>query len=163
MLLPKPRLRRSIIPSVDERALSWLAGKLGPDERKALRHIAETADLIETGDSTWLLAPVTADLVDTLAAFEADGEDRENDLYDEPQADDEPSLGGSCDADAELDEADDEPDGWLRTRFARDPERRERFRNGGGRRQMNNIKRMCRGDQPRWQEVEVVKYWGRAL
>ena len=46
--------------------------------------------------------------VDALAAFEAEGEDRENDL------DDEPSLGGAagpaCDTDLEHDTSDDEPD-----------------------------------------------------
>ncbi len=43
--------------------------------------------------------------IDALAAFEAEGEDRE------PDVDDEPSLGGdSYPVDAEKDWADDEPD-----------------------------------------------------
>ena len=175
MLVPKPRLRRSIIPSIDERALSLLASELGPDERKALRHIVETADVLDLGEhGTWLLAPATAALLDTLAAFEADGEDREYDLEDERDE----SYEDDSDSDNALEPSgrfnapydDEEPDGRpvegetkTREYFAAQAERRARFRNGGGQRQVNNIKRMVRGDQPRWQEVEVVKYWGRAL
>ena len=38
------------------------------------------------------MAKVSAPTVDALAAFEAEGEDRENDLEDEPNGDEEPSV-----------------------------------------------------------------------
>ena len=58
-----------------------------------LRMIVETADLVFLDDQPVLIVPVMDDLIDTLAAFEAEGEDRENDLCDEPQLDDEPTAG----------------------------------------------------------------------
>ena len=86
MLRPKPKAQRGFIPPLPDHELAFLAGKLGPDERKALRQIVATADLIEAGDGgPWLLVPTTPTLIGALAAFEADAEDRENDLEDEPQ------------------------------------------------------------------------------
>ena len=67
------------------------------------------------------LRAMRAQLVNTLAAFEAEGEDREADADNEaehdnePDCDDEPSLGSSAGGpinmtDLEHDRADDEPD-----------------------------------------------------
>ena len=95
MLLPKGRYTEKPIPAIADHRLQWLAGKLGPAERRALRMIVETADLALIGDDLHLIVPVFGDLIDTLAAFEAEGEDRENDLCDEPHPDDEPTAGTS--------------------------------------------------------------------
>ena len=129
MLIPKPSRRRRFIPALPDRELDHLIGKLAPPERKALVQICETADLLTVDEQPWLLVPADPRLLDTLATFGAEAEDRENDLEDEPQRDDEPSLGGleyinqqawsrGGDSDHELDECDKEPD---------DPEARERF------------------------------------
>ncbi len=146
MGLPKPRIRRAIIPPLAHHELSWLAGELGPPERLALRHICETADLLDVGDSgVWLLVPTTAALLDALAAFEVEAEDRENDIEDEPQSDDEPSIGGSTTEDRELDDCDDEDDGpEKRRRFAAQAERQRGTRDWQA---VARIKRMVRGTQ----------------
>ncbi len=65
----------------------WLAGELGPAERRAMREIVERGDLAEVNGQAYLVAPVSAPTIDALAAFEAEGEDRENDLCDEPSED----------------------------------------------------------------------------
>ncbi len=88
MLLPKPRKRREIIPPMPTSELIHLEGELGPDERRAMRALCQTADLFVVGDQAFLLAPVSPALVDTLATFEAEGEGREPD--DEPELDDPP-------------------------------------------------------------------------
>ena len=129
LLIPKPSRRRRFIPALPDCALNHVVGDLAPPERKALVQICETADLLTVDEQPWLLVPADARLLDTLAVFGAEAEDREMDLEDEPQSDDEPSLGGlECinqiawarggDSDHELDECDKEPD---------DPEARERF------------------------------------
>ena len=56
------------------------------DPETTLRRIVDSADLIEGGCGTWLLAPAPPELVDTLAVFEAANEDREPD--DAPEDDD---------------------------------------------------------------------------
>ena len=78
-----------------------------PDVRQLVASI-----LAEVDGQPYLVAPVTADTIDALAAFEAEGEDRENDLCDEPQTwDYEPSIGGHPSLiDAELDDCDLEYD-----------------------------------------------------
>ena len=116
MLLPKPGGKRGFIPAMSEHGLSWLAGKLGPAERKAMREIAQAGDLAEVNGKTYIVAPVSPKTIDALAAFEAEGEDRESaDLCDEPGQDKEESLGGNSGgyhvADCELDRVDDEPNG----------------------------------------------------
>ena len=104
MLLPKGRYTETSIPAIADHELPWLAGKLGPAERRALRMICETADLVIVEDQLHLIVPALDDLVDILAAFEAEGEDRENDLEDEPQPDDEPDPDeGDQDEDKEPD------------------------------------------------------------
>ncbi len=114
MLLPKPRERSEFIPAMEGHWLSWLAGKLGPPERRALREIVETGDLVKENGHTYIVARLSSATIDALAAFEAEGEDREPmDLEDEPEPT-EPNLAGAvgpgmCD-DAEEDNADLEPD-----------------------------------------------------
>ncbi len=114
MLLPKPRERTEFIPAMEGHWLSWLAGKLGPPERRALREIVETGDLVKENGHTYLIARVSSATIDALAAFEAEGEDREPiDLEDEPETT-EPNLAGAVVTgmydDAEEDNADLEPD-----------------------------------------------------
>ena len=87
-----------------------LIGKLAPPERKALAQICETADLLTVEQGAWLLVPADARLLDTLAVFGAEAEDREMDLEDEPQADDEPPIGGPMDDEREFDDGDLEDD-----------------------------------------------------
>ncbi len=87
MLAPKTTPRPEFIPALPEHALIWLAGELGPAERRAMREIVERGDLAEVNGQVYLVAPVSAPTIDALAAFEAEGEDRENDLCDEPNGD----------------------------------------------------------------------------
>ena len=65
-------------------ALPWLTADLGPPERRALREIVERGDLAMVDGQAYLVAPVSPETIDALAAFEAEGEDRE----DEPIEDD---------------------------------------------------------------------------
>ncbi len=55
MLLPKPRKRREIIPRMAATELERLEGELGPDERRAMRALCQTADLFVVGDQAYLL------------------------------------------------------------------------------------------------------------
>ena len=82
------------IPALSAEALPWLTGDLGPPERRALREIAEHGDLAHVDGQAYLVAPVSTPTIDALAAFEAEGEDREDDLCDEPDQDDEPAVTG---------------------------------------------------------------------
>ena len=74
MLIPKPRPRAKGETIVVPR---WQAGNLGPDERRALREIAATGDVLEHGGKTFIIASVSPATMDALAAFEADLVDRE--------------------------------------------------------------------------------------
>ena len=109
MLIPKARERTAFIPAVSDQRLSWLAGELGPVERRALREICETGELVKENGHTYVLARVSSETIDALAAFESEGEDREPDLEDEPGTDKEPSVGFD---EAERDDSDqeEEPD-----------------------------------------------------
>ncbi len=109
MLLSKPRERSVFIPALPESQLSWLAGKLGPVERRALREICETGDLIEQDGKKFLVARVSEPTIDALAAFDAEGEDREPYMEDEPATDAEPVDDAEPDHDSE-EEPDREPD-----------------------------------------------------
>ncbi len=90
--------RPEFIPALPEAALSWLAGTLGPPERRAMREIVERGDLAEVDGQSYLVAPVSAPTIDALAAFEAEGEDREFDLCDEQEEDDDRSNDDAFDA-----------------------------------------------------------------
>lgn len=107
VLLPKPtaRHRTPFIPVMPQDESSWLLGGLMPEERKAMAHICENASIldVEGVEHTYLIVPVTPKVLDTLATFGADGEDREIEHDDEIETD------GSLDEDKEPD-VDDEPD-----------------------------------------------------
>ncbi len=86
MLLPKPRRRRGQvdIPTMGEWQLSRFFADLTPAERHLLRWIADNADLIEVdGGPDHLLVPMPRQMLDQLAEFEADREDREPAMEDE--------------------------------------------------------------------------------
>jgi hypothetical protein len=74
-----------------------------------MREIVERGDLIHVDGVTYLVAPVSARCIDAMAAFESEGEDRVNDLCDEPDANAEPDADDEPGEDAEPD-VDDEPD-----------------------------------------------------
>lgn len=81
---PKPRTKLKFVPALPEWQLGSTVNRLTPDERLLVRHIAHHADQIEVDGMTFLLSPVPDHLLDTLAEFEADLEDVEDDLCDEP-------------------------------------------------------------------------------
>ena len=127
-LIPKPRCTDTI-PALPDGKLAWLAGQLGPEERRAMRYICLTADVLEVDDAAYLLVPVDRDhrLVDALAAFKAEGEDRENDLDDEPDEGMEDDSVNANPADAGALEDEREPDvTHARTRFAQQRRRPQR-------------------------------------
>lgn len=68
-------------------ALPPCLADLSPAERRAMRAIAEGADLYTVNGRTYIVAAVDPETVDTLAAFEAETVDLED------SHDDEPSLG----------------------------------------------------------------------
>ena len=72
-------------------ALAWLTCDLGPPERRTLREIVERSDLAMVDGQPFIVAPVSGETLDTLAAFEAEGEDREDEPV-EDQDDDGPSI-----------------------------------------------------------------------
>lgn len=88
------------IPAAPEHYLPFVLGRLAPTDRRALCAIVESVQMVPVeGGPDLLVMPATPELIDALAAFMAEAEDRENDLEDEePEddeetADDEPSLG----------------------------------------------------------------------
>ncbi len=91
-----------------------------PAERRALREIIETGEVVRENGRVYLVARVSADTLDSLATFETSREDMEDNGDDEPEETDcdlgygeTPGLEG-----CELDEADMEFDA---------PEHRRRF------------------------------------
>ena len=85
---PEPQDRKFFLPPVGDWRFTSFLGRLMPAERMALQTIVEHADLImPDGAPPHLLILATPDLLQTLAAFEADAEDREDDLCDEPNGD----------------------------------------------------------------------------
>ena len=83
MLWPKSTARPGSIPALPDNELAWLASDLGTLERRAMRQLCATADLYDVDGVPMIIAPATAELLDTLAAFEVEAEDREKDLCDE--------------------------------------------------------------------------------
>ena len=83
---------------------------LCPPERRALREIIETAEVVREGDHLYLVARVSSATLDSLATFETSREDLEE--HDEPSigAGYGGSYGGGYEVDAELDTSDGEPD-----------------------------------------------------
>ena len=74
MRIPKTTPRPEFIPALPEHALIWLAGELGPSERRAMREIVERGDLAEVNGEQFIVAPVSPTTIDALAAFEAEGD-----------------------------------------------------------------------------------------
>lgn len=68
--------------------MAQLIGSLAARERQALTQIAEAADLLMVDERPWLLVPASPWLIDTLAALNAECEDREPCMEDEPSYDD---------------------------------------------------------------------------
>ncbi len=71
--------------------LPWLTGDLGPPERRAMREIVQEGDLAMVDGQQFIVAPVSGETIDALAAFEAEGEDMEDEPV-EDQGDDGPSI-----------------------------------------------------------------------
>ncbi len=65
---------------------------LHPGERRALREIVETAEVVRENGRVYLVARVSAATLDSLASFEAERAEREPGGDDEPDADDEPDF-----------------------------------------------------------------------
>ncbi len=95
MLCPKPRDRSQSMPPLPEEALAWLIGRAIPSERKALAQIVETADLVMIDGEPWLVIPALGQLLDRLAAFQAEAEDREPDVDTEGEDADTPYGSGA--------------------------------------------------------------------
>ena len=66
-----PTRRTPFIPVMPFDELSWAVGRLAPDERQAMAHICENASIldVEGVKHTYLIVPVTPQVLDTLAAF----------------------------------------------------------------------------------------------
>ncbi len=101
MLIPKTGHPSDHIPTLMD-----FSEVICPPERRALREIVETAEVVREGDHLYLLARVSAATLDSLATFETSREDMEED--------NEPSIGagygGGYEVDAELDTSDFEPE-----------------------------------------------------
>ena len=82
------------LPALPEARLAALIGDLATAERKALAEICCQSHVFIVDGQALLLMEVSDKTLDTLAAFAVDEEDLEDDLCDEPQSDDEPSLAG---------------------------------------------------------------------
>ncbi len=107
MLLPKTGRRSDYIP-----ALKDYSEILCPPERRALREIVETAEVVREKGHVILVARVSAATLDSLATFETSREDLE-DCGDHELEEPESDLGYPQPfglEDCELDEADDEYD-----------------------------------------------------
>ena len=68
-----------------------LTSALDPPERRALREIVARGDLAHVSGRAFLVVPMTPTMLDTLAAFEAEAADLEDEPA-EAQGDDEPSM-----------------------------------------------------------------------
>ena len=102
MLLPKKGHRSDHIPKLID-----YSEILCPPERRALREIVETAEVVRENDHVILVARVSAATLDSLASFETSRDDLED------GGDHEPSVGGGFGlykVDAELDNSDLEPE-----------------------------------------------------
>ncbi len=76
-----------------------------PAERRALREIVETAEVVRQNGHVYLTARVSAATLDSLATFETSREDLEDGGDHEEGADLEPSIGGNgCFGDDDLEE-----------------------------------------------------------
>ncbi len=95
-----------------------------PVERRALREIVETAEVVRENGHAILVARVSAATLDSLATFETSREDLED------SADHEPSIGsgnGYLHNDVELDTADDEPEEREAEHDGREPDHDDEY------------------------------------
>jgi len=74
MLIPKTGNPSDHIPTLMD-----FSETICPPERRALREIVETAEVVREGDHLYLVARVSAATLDSLATFETSREDLEND------------------------------------------------------------------------------------
>ncbi len=96
MLIPKTGDPTEHIPTIMDYSTI-----ICPPERRALREIVETAEVVRENGHTYLVARVSSATLDSLATFETSREDLED------GGDHEPSIGGgNVDVDAELDTSD---------------------------------------------------------
>ena len=72
MLIPKTGLTNATIPRLMD-----FSEVICPAERRALREIIETAEVVREGDHLYLVARVSAATLDSLATFETSREDLE--------------------------------------------------------------------------------------
>ena len=100
MLIPKTGDPTEHIPRLFD-----FSEMICPAERRALREIVETAEVVRENGHTYLVARVSSATLDSLATFETSRADLED------GGDHEPSIGGgNLHVDAELDESDLEYD-----------------------------------------------------
>ena len=138
MLIPKTGDSTEHIPRLFD-----FSEVICPAERRALREIVETAEVVRQNGHVYLTARVSAATLDSLASFETSREDLE-DGGDHEQEDPESDLGSSQPfglEDCELDEADDEPDDDReydfpreRQKYIKDRQEPERVHEWNGRR-----------------------------
>ena len=131
MLIPKTGKPSDHLPTLMD-----FSEAICPPERRALREIVETAEVVREGGHLYLLARVSAATLDSLATFETSREDLEED--DEPSIS---SYGIAGEDELELDTSDDEPDHdeepdapGLRRRFIVERQRPGRVHEWNGRR-----------------------------
>jgi hypothetical protein len=74
----------------DHYGLTWLAGSLGPAERRCLREIVEMGDVFDVRGTSYLVAPLSPDALEALSCFESEGADLEPPEDGEPDSDMEP-------------------------------------------------------------------------
>ncbi len=74
MLIPKTGNPSDHLPTLLD-----FSESICPPERRALREIVETAEVVREGDHLYLLARVSAATLDSLATFETSREDMEED------------------------------------------------------------------------------------
>ena len=98
MLIPKTGDPTESIPRLFD-----FSEVICPAERRALREIVETAEVVRENDHVVLVARVSAATLDSLASFETSREDLED------GGDHEPSIGVDHPIDGELDDSDLEP------------------------------------------------------
>ena len=99
MLIPKTGDSTEDIPRLFD-----FSEVICPAERRALREIVETAEVVHQDGHVYLTTRVSSGTLDSLATFETSREDLED------GADHEPSIGVDHPIDGELDDSDLEPD-----------------------------------------------------
>ncbi len=105
MLIPKTGITNATIPTLMD-----FSEVICPIERRALREIVQTAEVVKDGDHLVLVARVSAATLDSLATFETSREDLEEDAEPSIGAGYGGVMGGGYEVDAELDNSDAEPD-----------------------------------------------------